>query len=671
MGRKIIIRKPGDLPVSLSNKLSGKKVWVWVNSMLFSHFIDFIKLKMNKKILWFIALAIMPFFLWSQEEKNIEEVVITDSKTPLKKEQSGKIIEVISAKDLENKKGQTLGQIINQVAGIELNGVQATAGKDVAVYVRGGSSSQVLFLIDGNPVTDASGISLFYDLRLIPVEQVESVEIMKGASSTLYGTGASSAVINIKMKKANKGKAVSGNAYTSLGTNNTADTDKTSGQEITQGFRVSGNSGKFSHNTALNNYIIKGLSEARGENFENDRSNVTNISQKFGYSTDKFQVEAFANYDRLKNTFDGGALADDLLNNGLSEQFRTGITSKYKYNNGEVNLVTGFANLERVSNNSFGGTLYNYYYKSRTANVDLYNRYNFSKSFFAILGIQSQFMDTKQEDPFSVIADEKAKASILDPYFTAVYNSSFGFNLNAGARYNTHSEYGNQLVGNINPSFNIKNIDLKILGSVSTAYIVPSLYQLYSAFGNLDLKPQEDVTAEFGFEKMFYNKKVTFSVVGFFREEENRFDFFFDPITFAGNYINAEELFQYKGIETSIRVNPIENISIQANYTFTENLESQQRLIPKHKANVNLDWKLSKRINWNAQYQYVDPRADAFKEVTLKNYQLVNTNFAFDVLPNKFNVFVGATNILNTDFEEVYGYNTRGRNFKIGMNIQF
>ena len=59
-------------------------------------------------------------------------------------------------------------------------------------------------LIDGVPLTDASQISNDYDLRLFNADQVESIEILKGASSTLYGSGAATAVINIKLKEASK-----------------------------------------------------------------------------------------------------------------------------------------------------------------------------------------------------------------------------------------------------------------------------------------------------------------------------------------------------------------------------------------------------------------------------------------------------------------------------------
>jgi vitamin B12 transporter len=53
------------------------------------------------------------------------------------------------------------------------------------MYIRGGRGNQVLIMIDGVPVMDASGINLSHDLRLLPVDQIESIEIMKGASSTL------------------------------------------------------------------------------------------------------------------------------------------------------------------------------------------------------------------------------------------------------------------------------------------------------------------------------------------------------------------------------------------------------------------------------------------------------------------------------------------------------
>jgi vitamin B12 transporter len=72
-----------------------------------------------------------------------------------------------------------LSPVLSTVAGVEINGNQSRNGKDLGMYIRGGRGNQVLIMIDGVPVTDASGINLSHDLRLLPVDQIESIEIMK------------------------------------------------------------------------------------------------------------------------------------------------------------------------------------------------------------------------------------------------------------------------------------------------------------------------------------------------------------------------------------------------------------------------------------------------------------------------------------------------------------
>jgi len=125
--------------------------------------------------------------------------------------------------------------------------------------------------------------------------------------------------------------------------------------------------------------------------------------------------------------------------------------------------------------------------------VDGYNKYEFSKTFFIVAGAQYQFHDMKSQTPYSNLDRETNKFAMIDPYFTSVISSNFGLNLNAGARWNIHSQYGNQLVYNINPSFDFKSFPIKMIASYSTAFITPSLYQLYSEYGNKDLTPENIV----------------------------------------------------------------------------------------------------------------------------------------------------------------------------------
>jgi vitamin B12 transporter len=283
-----------------------------------------------------------------------------------------------------------------------------------------------------------------------------------------------------------------------------------------------------------------------------------------------------------------------------------------------------------------------------------------------------------QKDAYTDVTREGAKFNLIDPYATLVYNSDFGFNLNVGSRFNTHSEYGNQIVYNINPSFSFDNFPFKVIASYSTAFITPSLYQLYGPYGNLDLTPEENATAEFGFESQLLDKKLTINAVGFYREEENTFGFFYDPSTFESFYINNDGISNAKGLETTIRYKFTKHLNLGGNYTFTQVENQLNRLIPKHKGNIDLNYTF-KRGSFGANYQFVDKRSDAYYDsniwatqaVNLASYQLVNSNISYELLPNRLHIFGAVTNILNEDFQEVIGYNTRGRNYKIGLNFLF
>ena len=621
----------------------------------------------------------------SQNELN--EVVVSDSKFALAKEKSGKVITKITAEDLKKNAGQSIATILNTVAGLEINGNHSVAGKNLGYYIRGGKNRQVLILIDGIPVNDASGISFEYDLRLLPVDQVESIEIMKGAASTLYGSGAATGVINITLKKSGK-KAIAGNAYLNMGTNNTAFTKKTSAQDFNQGFSVNGNVKKVNYFASLNSTETKGISQIAVPNstvnYEDDRFSRINYLAKVGYkATDKLTLDFFGNYDKINNdydaSFDNTGTNDTDLNHTKSEQFRFGFAPKYKYTKGEFVLNSSFNKITRSYQDfdSYSNSVGFSQYDSRSVNIDAYNKYEVTESLFFVTGAQYQFHDMNSGTPYGNIAKESTKFNMIDPYVTGVFNSDFGLNLNVGARLNIHSQYGNQLVYNVNPSYDFKSIPLKILASYSTAFVTPSLYQLYSEYGNANLTPEKNSTIEAGFETQFLDKKVKLNAVGFYREQTNFIGFYFNPVTYDSNYINIEGLNKAKGVETEVSFALSEKVKWNSNYTFTQVDKALDRLIPKHKVNSSLDFQINSRLFFNVNYQYVDSRNDAFfdgntyvtQRIVLDSYQLVNSSVRYELVKNRLSVFGAATNILNTDFVENVGYSSLGRNFKLGLNI--
>ena len=650
---------------------------------------------MNKKIVRISALCVlMTSCAFAQQNETIssqdelKEVVVSDSKFALAKEKSGKVITKITAEDLKNKAGQSLANILSSVAGLEINGNQSVAGKNLGYYIRGGKNNQVLILIDGIPVNDASGISFEYDLRLLPVEQVESVEIMKGAASTLYGSGAATGVISITLKKSGK-KSIEGNAYVNVGTNNTANLEKTSAQNYNQGFSVNGNVSKLSYFTSLNSTEISGMSQIApvnpADNYEEDRFSRINYLAKLEYkATDKLTLDFFGNYDKINNdydaSFDNTGTNDTDLNSTESEQFRFGFLPKYKYSKGEFVLNSSFNKIVRTYDD------FDFYsnkpgfsqYESRSVNADGFNKYEFSESFFLVAGAQYQFHDMNSVTPFGGNLKEATKFNMIDPYITGVFTTDFGLNLNAGARLNIHSQYGNQLVYNVNPSYDFKSVPLKILASYSTAFVTPSLYQLYSEYGNADLTPEKNRTMEAGFETHFSDKKIKLNAVAFYREQTNFIGFYFNPVTFDSNYINIDGMNKAKGVETEISFALSEKIKWNSNYTFTQVDKAMDRLIPKHKLNSAVDFQINDRLFFNVDYQYVDSRNDAFfdgatfatRNIVLDSYQLINSSVRYELLKNRLSVFGAFSNILNADFVENVGYNTLGRNFKLGLNIK-
>ncbi len=91
-----------------------------------------------------------------------------------------------------------------------VNGANSNPGKDKSIYLRGAKSDYTLIMMDGVPVYDATGTSSNFDLQaMMPIDNIERIEILKGSHSTLYGSDAVAGVINIITRKEAASKIVS------------------------------------------------------------------------------------------------------------------------------------------------------------------------------------------------------------------------------------------------------------------------------------------------------------------------------------------------------------------------------------------------------------------------------------------------------------------------------
>jgi vitamin B12 transporter len=118
---------------------------------------------------------------------------------------TGKNVQLITSKDLEKYKGQNLSEVLSQVSGFQITGNFNNNTEPKSMKIRGGKMANVLVLVDGIPLKDVTGNDYnAVDLRLFASENIESIEILSGASSVLYGSNATVSVINIKTKNSQK-----------------------------------------------------------------------------------------------------------------------------------------------------------------------------------------------------------------------------------------------------------------------------------------------------------------------------------------------------------------------------------------------------------------------------------------------------------------------------------
>ena len=639
-----------------------------------------------------VSLCLFGTQLFSQEKaqekkmEQLEEIVISATKFELKKENTGKVIYKISQKDIQRNAGKSVIELLNNVLGIEIRGVNSNPGEPRSTYIRGGRSRQALVLIDGIPLSDPTGIEQSYDLRLISLNQIESIEILKGASSTLYGSGAGTGVINIILKKASENN-VSGVYEVSLGTNATSKNSTSSLNDKNQNISINGTLDKLKYNAFFNITGNSGFSSAKSTltiPFEEDTYSSNNGFLKLGYEFNtQLRMDAFLNYDEFDYTFDAGAFNDSDVNLGNQEQFRIGIRPRLKYKKGEVFLNASINSLDRSfeSFNSFSGGTNVFIYKGTSVNLDFVNKYEFTKNFQLITGINYQKHENESISDFGNIDPDLANFNVVDPYVSAVYITDFGLSINAGSRLNIHSNYGNNFVYDTNLAFGIvknETINLKLISSYSTAFIAPSLYQLFSDYGATNLAPETNRTFEFGFDSKL-GKQWALSAVYYNRLEENKVIFQNLPTPPYGMYANALETIDVSGIEADVTFTISEELITTVGYAFVDKT-SDIDYIPKNKLTASFVVNPIKNLAISTMFKNVGKRSlfDAFgsfgeagKDVILPSYSLLDMNVNYKVLEGKVLFFGSITNLLNEEYEETIGFNTRGRNFKMGIRIQF
>jgi len=598
-----------------------------------------------------------------QAQEQLDEVIVSDSRIPKSRKNSGKAVVKITAKEIEKNKGISLAQLLNQYAGIYVSGSQLHPGQNLSYFIRGGNNRQVLVRIDGVVVSDPSQIESEFDLRLLALDNIESIEVVKGASSSLYGSGAATAVIDIVTKNTATEKT-SLSIAREWGTQNTHNQKLGSFSDMQKQYiKLQRSVAKIGLSASINRFTSDGMSSIIGS--ENDAVTKENFQFNAKSQYDgPWSWMAFFQRDVIDSDYDDAFAYTDASYNFVSKNNRYGFAPSFTKGKSSIQAHLSWSDTGRNFTSNFPIN-----YTSNVFTSELTWRYHASESLTLLSG--GLFQDIRSKNASVIHLFQHDNVAF---FISANWQHPKGFALQLSGRNTLHSAFGAHQTFTINPYYVFSDSETsywKLFSSYATSFIAPSQYKMFDpAFGNLNVVPEENKTWESGIEYVASNSRI--SLVGFQRTENNFVDFIFYP-DFTGTYYNNDESYKVRGVEIEGNFS-FQNLTVQANYTFTEKVKQEPLRLPKHAANLGLTYTTPK-LQWGTHFRYVGTRKDQnFTTNTMDKlaaFSLVDVRVSLPNFIGNATATLAVTNLFDTTYTEFIGYSALGRNLNIGFQYVF
>lgn len=375
-----------------------------------------------------------------------------------------------------------------------------------------------------------------------------------------------------------------------------------------------------------------------------------------------------------------------------------------KLNTNEIQLKYQFKNVDGV----FGGGVY--------AEGMNFNTYFFSNA-FGLFELETDY------DSIKTTANTK--------YAFGQVNWAFNkFRLFGGLRFSNHSIFGNAVTFEINPSYQVSTFNL--FASVSSGYNAPSLYQLYDPTqdfgsytdkGNPDLKPEVSLSFEVGVKKEFNNGNY-FTLSAFQTSVKNSIEYVYlwnkdvdipdlSYLDYKGDtYLNITRQ-ETKGLELDMYVTFLEKFFIQSNLTWitgeltfspssidttqtgqhhvqlysygtfvTEEVRKNELVRrPKFTSCVTVGFSPLKNLSTSMTYRFAGARQDsqydyslgpygALSQSSVANYSLFDVNATWQI-SRGLSLGLRIENLFDVSYQEIIGYQTRGRSAYLKVGIKW
>jgi vitamin B12 transporter len=589
-------------------------------------------------------------------DAELETLVVTATRIPTPALDVASSITIISADEIAARQVRTLPDLLKEVPGLNLVQTGGSGGQ-TSVFMRGTNSNHTKVLIDGIDLGDPSNPGGAFDLGTLLTQDIQTVEILRGPQSGLYGSDAIGGVINI-ITKSGSGPAQF-NAGIEAGSFDT----------FNQAGGVSGSLDQFHYSATLQHYHAGATpvtpldllppGQARIDDYDD---NLT-ASTKLGLDvTDRFDLGLVARYtdSHLRITGDNFATfpatpdASQSDNNTL--QYYTRATGHLSLLDGALDqtLGAGYSNVKSSQYSPDNPAAYLY---GERVKFDWQGILKLAATQQLVLGAEHQRDEITQ--PIS------AATNINSGY--AELQSSFGGRVfdTISVRYDDNDRFGSQFTYRVAPTYLMEETGTKLKASVGTGFKAPSLSQMFQNFpefdffGNPSLRPETSLGFDAGFEQSLAADNLRFGVTYFHNNIKNLIEdnADFTSLTNVGRAVT-------EGVESFVSYHPLESLTLRMDYTYLqatdEILHEELLRRPKHKGSLNVAWQATSRLSLNATLlsvsSWIDGNRDfSIPRLTAPGYTTVDGAASYD-LSSHWAIFGRITNLFNRHYQNPDGF---------------
>lgn len=613
-----------------------------------------------------------------EEPKTLEPVVVTATRveTPLKEIASS--MTVITEEEIKQKQKTMVLEVLRGTPGLNVFRLGGP-GTQASVLIRGAKSEHTLVLIDGIEMNDPISPGGTFNFANLTTDNIERIEILRGPQSTLYGSDAIGGVINIITKKgAGKTTCYVSGEYGEYNTFRTT-------------VGASGGNKWGNYSFAVSRLETEGFSSAdeKDGNVEKDGYKNTTVSTKLGLTPiENLDIYFVLRYDDAEVDIDGSnsltwMFGDDPNSTQDTEEvfLRTSATLRLFDDVWEQTLGVSFTDVARDSRNKPDAddpADDKSSFDSQRVKLDWQNNFYIGESNILTIGLETEEEEGKSKSTFGDFPKKDARTD--SAYVEDQIKLGDVFFITLGARVDDHEEFGSEGTYRATFAWLLEQTGSKVKYTYGTGFKAPTLFQLFAppdpmfggALGNPNLKPEKSEGFDIGIEQELYSGRVRFGITAFENDFEDLIGF-----DFVEGYINIDEA-ETSGVELFVSVQPLDNLMINATYTYTETEDRStgEELLrrPKDVADVDINYQFPEKGNVNLEILYIGNRDDVdpntFDTVKMGGYTVVNLAASY-YLNENMEIFGRVENLLDREYEEVKGYGTAGLSVFGGVKLIF